>query len=796
MGMVPTPLTLLPPQAEVVSRGLLDSGFSCVLQMPTGSGKTWLSELAIETTLQRGYRAIYLTPLRALATELLSRWRQRFPHSKVGIFTGEYGIPGHDYPTPFRDAQLMIMTPERLDACIRAWRSHWHWLPDVDLVVVDELHLLADPYRGPRLEGAITRMRRLNPFVRFLGLSATLGNRTELADWLGGVEYISTWRPIPIKWRVVRYRKATDKPQILAQHVMRNVGRGGKSLVFVQSRRRAEQLSTYLRDKGLRAHHHHAGLVHERRQVIEAGFRAHEIDVLVATATLEMGLNLPVRQVVLYDLQQFDGQDFRPLTIQTVWQRAGRAGRPGLDDSGEVVLLAPIWDQYVGRYERGVFEPVLSGLASLRPLVEQILIEVATGMSQDSHQVRTAMEQSLAMRQGLLPEVDKVIWQMSEADMLRLVEEEHRLRLKATRLGHIAVRHFLLPSSIVLFKRMLDGTQAYSFFDLLLIAAASEDCQPILPVDFEELDALAHALACERSFLLQLPSGEIAGKLGIGGKRLLSALKIALVVRAWTRLGDADLVAVEYGCYAFEVLRLAESIERLLIAMRAVHCDPEAAKQPDDTVVGESNTVQLGAMLQALASMVRAGLDETAVSLTLIKGIGTTLARRLKAAGITDVEALGLAEVADVAQIRGVSEQRAQRWISVAESLTDSHSAYHFRDAGPRVNLLPPGWPAEIDPYRLRRALDLTVSGPDGAIYGVSGGLEPHRVMFGEDGPVCDCADAARQHVCKHVIAVRLRRGDLGLKQLVEQLEQGNAGEQLDLFVLWVGQHSVRRRER
>ncbi len=120
---------LSPPQAEVLSSGLLDSGFSCILQMPTSSGKTWLAEQAISTVLASGARAIYLTPLRALATELMTRWQSLFANAKVGVFTGDYGVAGKPYPVPFRDAQLLVMTPERLDACTRAWRAHWSWLP-------------------------------------------------------------------------------------------------------------------------------------------------------------------------------------------------------------------------------------------------------------------------------------------------------------------------------------------------------------------------------------------------------------------------------------------------------------------------------------------------------------------------------------------------------------------------------------------------------------------------------------------------------------------------------------------
>lgn len=129
------------------------------------------------------------------------------------------------------------MTPEKLDACTRSWRSHWGWLPSVDLVVVDEFHLLGDKHRGARLEGALSRMMRLNPFVQILGLSATLGNTQELADWLDGVCYISNVRSVPMEWQFKYFKKAEQKPELLLQLVKSNLATGGKSLVFVQSRR-------------------------------------------------------------------------------------------------------------------------------------------------------------------------------------------------------------------------------------------------------------------------------------------------------------------------------------------------------------------------------------------------------------------------------------------------------------------------------------------------------------------------------------------------------------------------------
>ena len=105
-------ILLNPPQQDIFDRGLLESGFHCILQLPTGSGKTWLAEQSIAQSLQKDQRVVYLTPLRALANELLQRWTLRFSKFKIGVFTGEHRKNGL-YPIPFEQAQLLIMTPER-----------------------------------------------------------------------------------------------------------------------------------------------------------------------------------------------------------------------------------------------------------------------------------------------------------------------------------------------------------------------------------------------------------------------------------------------------------------------------------------------------------------------------------------------------------------------------------------------------------------------------------------------------------------------------------------------------------
>lgn len=783
-------------QDDVVKGGYLDGPFSCILQMPTGSGKTWLAEQAIRKTVELGGRAIYVTPLRALASEVAARWSASFPRISVGVFTGDYSQRGKPFPVPFEKARVLVMTPERLDACTRSWRSHWSWIPDVDLLVVDEIHLLGEPRRGARLEGALCRFRRLNPFARMVGLSATLGNCGEIADWLEGVSYCSHDRPIPLEWRIVRFRKPSDKPALVAGEVKRNVDQQGKSLVFVQSRRRAEELGHFLESQGLRARHHHAGLDHDQRKEIEVSFRSGDIDVLVATSTLEMGLNLPVCQVILYDLQMFDGQDFTPLSTNSVWQRIGRAGRPGLDDHGEAVLLAANWDKTAENYRKGCFEPIRSRLPHPAALAEQIVTEVASGSSMTRSQLGRAFCQTLASKQGLLKDTDKSISTMCEAGLLLEWRDPDKVDahfvLKATRAGRIVVRHMLMPQTILGFQKAFQAYAEMTFLDILLITTSSEDCEPILNVDFEELDVLAASLADEPSHLIGQGWAALCETLSVTPRRLLSSLKMALILRRWTLKGDLTKVAEDSDCYPFEITRLKESVGRLLQAIY------EFQSVKEEKGVGEKElkeNLKLPERILALERMVLFGLDESAVTLCFVKGIGGIFARRLVDHGISDIEELASAMPEDLSGIKGLSKKRARQWIEEATSMVKLRHGWSLRDIGSKVLFTDRKWPHGIDPYRLRRSLDLTIECVAQNYFRVSGGLEPHEVNRQADSWACDCIDHQRGNLCKHILAVQRHRREETVTRLVKSLQSDVLSDQLDLIDLWLNSGKQNQRK-
>jgi helicase len=395
-----------------------------------------------------------------------------------------------------------------------------------------------------------------------------------------------------------------------------------------------------------------------------------------------MGLNLPVRQVVLYDIQTFNGTDFQPLSTNSVWQRVGRAGRPGFDAHGEAILIAPTWDRDVDRYDQGRFEPIQSGLANQNALAEQIVAEVASGLAKTPGQLRAVFEQSLATRQQRLPNVYSIITDMCSAGMLQDDRDDmgSLVSLKVTRLGRIAVRHMLSPATVLLFHRVLKKCHDLTFLDLLIVAACTPDCEPILPVDFEELDNIASSINKEPSYILQSTHSNILTLLGVKEKRLLAALKMALVARTWTRLADATVAADHYNCYPFEIERLCESLNRLLMAMSSVFDREEI--DDDIDIAWREHQVSLYERVRALQHMIHMGLDDSAVTLTLISGIGAKMAKQLQAAGIRDIEELALAEPEALQIVPRLSAHRATKWIQQAMALVKSHSAFAYRETG------------------------------------------------------------------------------------------------------------------
>lgn len=746
-------------QEAIRGAGLLDA--SCILQLPTGSGKTYLARERARGSVGRGLHVAYLCPLRALARELASSWCADpvLARAGVGLFTGEMGLDAEEgaVSSP-RECTVGIFTAEKFDQYVRGWEANLDWLASLDVLIVDELHLLGAGRRGATLEGVITRLLAINPHVSVMGLSATLGNLEELGAWLKAGTFRTDKRPIPLAWRIETFKAGANavagKAGIVLDEVRMTRDQDGQSIVFCQSRPRTESLAQLLREAGLRAAHHHAGVPRRQREAVEAAFRAGELDAICATPTLAMGLNLPCRKSILHDLQRFERGEWVDLPTNEVWQLAGRAGRRGLDAAGEVVLIAPQHNQKAARrYLDGRFEPIRSQLTDHAALAGEVLVTIGSGLARTPAQTLRVLQRSLYAQQCATyaqPRTESAIAQMLDAGMLETTEHS---TLRATRLGRIAVRHQLSPATVLAWQAGLDRLgPSLSYLDALLMVCASAEFNARLRASEVDLDFVTAACNAEPMQLRSVALGEWPSVAGLrDGRELVAAVKTAVLLRAWCRLGDMEeaCAATSDDPHALEEAR--KEAVRLLNALRSV-CAPAPVAEPGDAISDEPT---LAERLHALEAMVCTGLDEGGATLALLDGVGPTLARRLIAAGVADIEDLALAEAKDIAQVPGISRERAERWIREADAFVAAGGAQRLRHAyqTQTTTLVASdgGRGQGVDFHRWSRARTLTVA-PCAAGFVVTGGSAPHLVAA--DASACDCADHAKGHHCKHRIAV------------------------------------------
>ena len=247
---------LYPPQAAAVDAGVT-RGANVVAAIPTASGKTLIAELAMLTA---DGPALYIVPLRALAREKYESFSE-LPGVSVGISTGDFDSPAEE----LGDEDIVVATAEKVDSAIRNGAS---WVADLACAVVDEIHLLGRPRRGPTLEITLATLQRRAPGVQIVALSATVANPDAIAAWLDAELVESTWRPVSLRTGVYADGNvafddgstlAVDVPppgpdkdrdtEATAALVADAVDGGGQCLAFVSSRRAAESLAARLAEE-------------------------------------------------------------------------------------------------------------------------------------------------------------------------------------------------------------------------------------------------------------------------------------------------------------------------------------------------------------------------------------------------------------------------------------------------------------------------------------------------------------------------------------------------------------------
>lgn len=445
---------LLPIQELVVDAGLF-RGESLLVVSSTSSGKTLIAEMAGIPKAMAGERLVYIAPLVALTNEKYEQFRKRY--RQLGLRTGirvgmsrlDVGNEGKPIvDTDISKADIICATYEAMDTIFRSGETGQ--LGRIGTIVVDEIQNLADPERGPELDGLVARLRYHSPQAQILCLSATVGSPENLAKELKLTSVSHTGRPVPLERHLVFAHTEEDKREIIRRLVLEeyrnksSAGFKGQSIVFTYSRRRAHALSDWLRENHVSATVYHGGLTYNRRRHMESAYSKQRYACVVTTAALGAGVDLPASQVIFESLAM--GSDW--LTNAEFEQMLGRAGRLGKHDRGLVYLLVQPERKYHSGQERtedqvavdllnGVVENV-EPTSDTEACAEQILATVcSTGMI-DFKEVARAYNDMLSTS-------------VSASEALKYLVRQHMIRVQdngvyPTELGKATSVSFLTPS--------------------------------------------------------------------------------------------------------------------------------------------------------------------------------------------------------------------------------------------------------------------------------------------------------------------------------------------------------------
>ena len=317
--------TLRPTQLAAIEP--IHAGAHCLLLAPTAGGKT---EAAIIPMLSRmlteawpATSVLYICPIKALLNNLEPRlsYYAGLVGRRVEVWHGD--VSQSRKQRALKDApDLLLTTPESIEAMLISARiDRQNWFGNLQTVIVDELHAFAADDRGWHLRSVLHRLDQyLKRPLQRVGLSATVSNPRELLEWFAprgervvvGSASVSTDADVTIDHVSSLENAAT---------VITRLHQGQKRLVFCDSRSSAEQLSSMLRGRGVRTFVSHASLSAAERKQAEAAFSEEKDCVIVATSTLELGIDVGDLDKVI----QIDA----PSTVSSFLQRMGRTGRRG-----------------------------------------------------------------------------------------------------------------------------------------------------------------------------------------------------------------------------------------------------------------------------------------------------------------------------------------------------------------------------------------------------------------------------------------------------------------------------------
>ncbi|XP_029414442.1 activating signal cointegrator 1 complex subunit 3 isoform X3 [Nannospalax galili] len=546
---------------------------------PTGAGKTNIAMLTvlheIRQHFQQGiikkneFKIVYVAPMKALAAEMTNYFSKRL--DPLGITVKELTGDMQLSKSEILRTQMLVTTPEKWDVVTRKSVGDVALSQIVKLLILDEVHLLHED-RGPVVESIVARTLRqvesTQSMIRILGLSATLPNYLDVATFLhvnpciGLFYFDGRFRPVPLGQTFLGIKSANKMQQlnnmdeVCYESVWKQVKAGHQVMVFVHARnatvrtamslieraKNCGHISYFLATQGPEYGHalkqvqksrnkqvrelfpdgfsiHHAGMLRQDRNLVENLFSNGHIKVLVCTATLAWGVNLPAHAVIIKGTQIYAAKrgSFVDLGILDVMQIFGRAGRPQFDKFGEGIIITthdklshylslltqqnPIESQFLESLADNLnAEIALGTVTNVEEAVKWISYTylyvrmranpLVYGISHKAYQIDPTLRKH---REQLVIEVGQ---KLDKAKMIRF--EERTGYFSSTDLGRTASHYYIKYSTIETFNELFDAHKTEGDIFAIVSKAEEFDQIKVREEEIEELDALLNNF-CELS---------------------------------------------------------------------------------------------------------------------------------------------------------------------------------------------------------------------------------------------------------------------------------------------------------
>jgi len=666
---------LYPPQTDSIKAGLL-KGKSVLVSAPTASGKTLIATLAIIGYLSKNKgKVIYLSPLRALAAEKFIEFKKLEKLTignkiKVGISTGDFD----NVEKKLEKNNILILTNEKMDSIIRRGVE---WIDDIGLLISDEIHLIGDESRGPTLEMILTQLKRLEHKPQILGLSATITNSDEIANWLGCKLVENAWRPVPLSEGVYDGGVVTmsDGTTFEVDRTIRGtpidlgvqcVKEGGQSLIFAETRIRSKSLATKAVDgieqllekkelvelekiskkilttnehtdlvktlailvkKGVGFHH--AGLNQACRQIIETEFRKGTIKLLSSTPTLAAGVNLPARRVVISNISRYNAKvgANRPISVLEYKQLCGRAGRPQYDKYGEAIVVGNgNGEEIIEHYIKGEPEPIESKITDDKSLRTHILSVIVTNPGIKKEEILDFFLQTLGGLQSRKPTIKfgiDIALRFLSSEFLIIKKGE---RYAATEFGKKTSLLYIDPLTATHFRDSIENVskKRKHTFGFLHVITNSEEFFPKFSLRNKDFETASLMIENHSSELLE-PISEY------------DCSRSLLALQSWITESSETALSDSLGTESGDMHRMVETANWLIYCLREIAKHVERADLLEE--------------LENLRRRVVYGIREELLELVKVKGIGRVRARTLFKHKIKTLDDLAKIPVNKLAEI-------------------------------------------------------------------------------------------------------------------------------------------------